>query len=47
MAARFENRVHQPAQLLPQMAREVIFWCAVLAAVASGAVLVGHLGTIW
>jgi hypothetical protein len=29
------------------MAKEVIFWCAVLAALASGAVLIGNLGTIW
>jgi hypothetical protein len=47
MAARFEDRERQPASLLPSMAKEVVFWCAVLVAVISGAVLVGRLGTIW
>jgi hypothetical protein len=47
MTARFENRERLPAPLLPGMAKEVIFWCAVLAALTSGAVLIGGLGTIW
>jgi hypothetical protein len=47
MTARFENREHRPAPLLPKMAKEVIFWCAVLAALMASAVLIGDFGAIW
>jgi hypothetical protein len=46
MAARFKNCACEPTPLLPQMAKEVMFWCAVLAALVSGAVLIGGLGTL-
>jgi hypothetical protein len=46
MAARFQNCAREPAPLLPQMAKEVMFWCAVLAALVSCAVLIGGLGTL-
>ncbi|MFO1204284.1 MAG: hypothetical protein U1E63_00750 [Burkholderiales bacterium] len=39
-----ENR-WKPA--LPQAAKEVIFWCAVVVAVVSGGVLIGQMDAVW
>ncbi len=47
MAARFEDREGRWVPVLPEMAKEVIFWCAVLVAVVSGAVLIGHMDAVW
>jgi hypothetical protein len=47
MAARFGNSESSWKPLLPQAAKELIFWCAVLVAVVSGGVLVAQMDAIW
>jgi hypothetical protein len=33
--------------MIPEMVREVVFWCAVLVVVVSGAVLIGQMEPVW
>lgn len=43
-----EERVETKApSLIPDMAKEVIFWCAVFVAVVTGAVLISQMGSGW
>ena len=47
MAARLENTESRKLPALPETAKELIFWCAVLVAVVSGAVLIGSMDALW
>lgn len=47
MAARFESRESHKLPVFPEMAKEVIFWCTLLVAVVSGAVLVSQMAPSW
>lgn len=47
MAARFDKSESAWMPVLPAAAKEVIFWCAVLVAVVSGAVLIGRMDEIF
>ena len=47
MAARFDKPESPWMPVLPAAAKEVIFWCAVLVAVVSGAVLIGRMDAIF
>lgn len=47
MAARFDKPVSRWIPELPDAAKEVIFWCAVLVAVVSGAVLIGRMDAVF
>ena len=47
MAARFENRESRKMPVIPETVKEMIFWCAVLVAVVSGAVLIGRMDSVW
>lgn len=47
MATRFDKSESAWMPVLPAAAKEVIFWCAVLVAVVSGAVLIGRMDEIF
>ena len=47
MAARIDKPESRWVPAMPEAAKEVVFWCAVLVAVVSGAVLIGHMDAVW
>lgn len=47
MSANFERRGSFHFPHVPEMAKEVIFWCAVFTVAVCGAVLIGTMGTAW
>ncbi len=47
MGAGFDKAENRWKPAVPQAAKEVIFWCAVLVAVVSGGVLIGQMDAVW
>jgi len=47
MSVPYEIRKQQTLTVIPEMAKEVIFWCAVFVAVVTSAVLIGQIGSDW
>lgn len=47
MAAGCDKAGNRWKPAVPQAAKEVIFWCAVLVAVVSGGVLIGRMDALW
>ena len=47
MSAHYANRKPRTPSVMPEMAKEVIFWSAVFVVVATSAVLVGQMDADW
>jgi hypothetical protein len=47
MSAHYENRKPRTLAVMPEMAKEVIFWCAVFVVVVTSAVLIGQMNADW